>query len=125
MKFVQVAQHAEDLQRAAAFYTALLGAEPQALFDPPGLLFFDVGGVRLLLEKGAPSSLLYLEVGDLHGTVASLRSRGVHVIAEPRMIYTHEDDLLGPADSEEWMAFVEDSEGNTVGLVSRVRASGD
>lgn len=41
------------------------------------------------------------------------------------MIFAHEDDLLGPAESEEWMAFIEDSEGNTVGLVSRVRPAGD
>lgn len=125
MRFVQVAQHAADLKRAAAFYSALLDAEPRALFDPPGLLFFDVGGVRLLLEEGAPSSLLYLEVGDLHGTVAALRGRGVRIIAEPQLIFAHEDDLLGPAESEEWMAFIEDSEGNTVGLVSRIRAVGD
>lgn len=125
MRFVQVAQHAEDLKRAAAFYAALLGAEPKALYDPPGLLFFDVGGVRLLLEKGAPSSLLYFEVGDLHGTVAALRSKGVKIISEPHIIFIHEDDLLGPADSEEWMAFIEDSEANTVGLVSRIRTAGD
>lgn len=125
MRFVQVALHAADLKRAAAFYAALLGSEPKALFDPPGLLFFDIGGVRLLLEKGAPSSLIYLEVGDLHGTVAALRSRDVRIIADPHMIFAHEDDTLGPADSEEWMAFIEDSEGNTVGLVSRIRTAGD
>ena len=125
MKLLQVAQHAGDLQRAAAFYSALLGSEPKALFDPPGLLFFDVGGVRLLLEEAAPSSLLYLEVGDLHGLVSGLKERGGRVISEPHMIFAHEDDLLGPAESEEWMAFIEDSEGNTVGLVSRVRPAGD
>ena len=37
---LQVAQHAEDLDRAAAFYTRLLGAPPAARFDPPGLVFF-------------------------------------------------------------------------------------
>ncbi|MGF6832064.1 methylmalonyl-CoA/ethylmalonyl-CoA epimerase [Paenarthrobacter sp. TE4293] len=125
MRFVQVAQHAEDLQRAAAFYSALLNAQPRAIFEPPGLVFFDVGGVRLLLESGAPSALLYFEVADLHGTVASLRGRGVRIISEPHLIFTHEDDVLGPADSEEWMAFLEDSEGNTVGLVSRIRSLGE
>ncbi|SDW51298.1 methylmalonyl-CoA/ethylmalonyl-CoA epimerase [Arthrobacter sp. cf158] len=124
MRFIQVAQRAEDLKRAAAFYSALLGVEPRALFDPPGLLFFEIDGVRLLLEKGAPSSLIYFEVADLHGTVASLRNRGVRIIADARMIYAHEDDTLGPPDSEEWMAFIEDSEANTVGLVSRIRTAG-
>ncbi|MGR0159920.1 VOC family protein [Paenarthrobacter nitroguajacolicus] len=125
MRFVQVAQHAEDLQRAADFYSALLDAEPTASFDPPGLLFFDVDGVRLLLEKGAPSALTYFEVADIQGAVEALRRRGVPIIADPHMVYAHEDSTLGPAGSEEWMAFIEDSEGNTVGLVSRVRASGD
>ncbi|MFJ5957260.1 VOC family protein [Paenarthrobacter sp. NPDC092416] len=125
MRLIQVAQRAEDLKRAERFYAALLGAEPKAVFDPPGLVFFDVAGVRLLLEKGAPSSLIYVEVADLHGSVESLRNRGVRIITEPQLIFAHDDDLLGPAQSEEWMAFIEDSEGNTVGLVSRIRASGD
>ncbi len=34
------------------------------------------------------------------------------------MIFQHSDDTLGPAGTDEWMAFVNDSEGNTVGLVS-------
>ena len=33
-------------------------------------------------------------------------------------IFRHADDNLGPAGMEEWMAFVKDSEGNTVGLIS-------
>ncbi len=35
----QVAQHAEDLERAVAFYTRLIGEPPVATFDPPGLTF--------------------------------------------------------------------------------------
>ncbi|MBO1268379.1 VOC family protein [Arthrobacter cavernae] len=125
MKLIQVAQYAEDLERASAFYSQLLEAEPRAVFDPPGLLFFDLGGVRLLLERGAPSSLFYLEVADIHGRIEDLRRRGVRIITDPHVIFTHEDERLGPAGSEEWMAFFEDSEGNTVGLVSRMRAAGD
>jgi methylmalonyl-CoA/ethylmalonyl-CoA epimerase len=43
----------------------------------------------------------------------------VEVIAPPQVIYHHTDDKLGPAGTDEWMAFIKDSEGNTVGLVSR------
>lgn len=120
MILLQVAQRAQDLKRAGDFYTELLGVPPTALFDPPGLLFFALDGVRLLLEKGAPSSLLYLKVADVRGEIGRLRSRGVEIIAEPQMIYKHSDSRLGPAGTEEWMAFIRDSEGNTVGLVSQL-----
>ena len=69
MRLVQVAQHADDLERAAGFYTDLLGVAPTARFDPPGLLFFDLDGVRLLLERGAPTALLYLRVDDVRDAV--------------------------------------------------------
>ena len=117
MQLVQIAQHADDLQRAAAFYTRLLGSEPTGLFDPPGLLFFDLDGVRLLLDRNAPSSLVYLRVDNVHETLERLGA-GVEVLSRPHVIFTHEDDTLGPADHEEWLAFVRDSEGNTVGLIA-------
>ncbi|GAA6525472.1 VOC family protein [Intrasporangium sp. DVR] len=116
---VQVAQRAEDLGRASAFYADLLGAEPLATFDPPGLVFFDLGGVRLLLDRGAPSSLLYLFVADIDSTVERLRAAGTHIETEPHVIFGHEDDTLGPAGTDEWMAFIRDSEGNLVGLVEQ------
>jgi methylmalonyl-CoA/ethylmalonyl-CoA epimerase len=116
---VQVAQRAEDLGRASAFYSDLLGVDPTATFDPPGLVFFDLGGVRLLLDRGAPSALHYLRVDDIDATVARLRDRGAHVETEPHVIFGHDDDTLGPAGTDEWMAFVKDSEGNLVGLVEQ------
>lgn len=125
MRLVQVALRAHDLERATSFYGNLIGAQPRAVFDSPGLVFFEIGGIRLLLEKGAPPSLVYLEVADLQRTVDGLREQGVRIVAEPHLIFVHEDDRLGPAGSEEWMAFIMDSEDNTVGLVSRVRTSGD
>ncbi len=120
MRVVQVAQHAADLDRAEQFYATLLGAPATARFDPPGLVFFDLDGVRLLLDVAAPSALIYLEVPDLHDRVESLRSQGVDVVGEPHVIFRHSDDILGPAGTEEWMAFVSDSEGNTLGLVCHV-----
>ena len=97
--------------------TDLLGRPPTARFDPPGLLFFDLDGVRLLLDVNAPSALLYLRVDDVAATVERLRGRGVVVESEPHVIFRHEDDTLGPAGTDEWHAFVRDSEGNLVGLV--------
>lgn len=118
MEILQVAQHADDLDRAAAFYENLLGEAPAARFDPPGLLFFNIRIGRLLLEQSAPSALVYIQVDDVAQTVERLRGEGVRVVTEPHVIFTHTDDTLGPAGNDEWMAFIEDSEGNTVGLVS-------
>lgn len=119
MALIQIAQRAEDLARATAFYTDLLGAGPLATYDPPGLVFFDLGGVRLLLDRGAPSALHYLAVDDIDATVARLRAAGVEIESEPHVIFTHEDDTLGPAGTDEWMAFLRDPEGNLVGLVEQ------
>ncbi|TFB51763.1 VOC family protein [Cryobacterium tagatosivorans] len=119
MRMIQVAQRAEDLGRASAFYSRLLGTEPTGVFDPPGLVFFDLDGVRLLLERRAPSAVIYLQVPDLAAALERLRADGVRVVAEPALIFHHGDDSLGPAGTDEFMAFVADSEGNTVGLVEQ------
>ena len=122
MEMFQVAQHADDLDRARDFYTRLLGTEPSGFFDPPGLLFFTAGSVRLLLEQAAASALVYLKVDDLEATIESLRADGVEIVSEPQLIFTHDDDRLGPAGTAEHMAFIRDSEGNTVGLLSHLPA---
>jgi methylmalonyl-CoA/ethylmalonyl-CoA epimerase len=119
VRLVQVAQRAEDLERASAFYTDLLGAPPSATYDPPGLVFFDLVGMRLMLEGNAPSAVLYLSVPDLDATIDRLRSAGVTIESEPHVIFSHEDDTLGPAGTDEWQAFIRDSEGNLVGLVEQ------
>jgi len=123
MRMHQVAQRATDLDRAASFYGRLLGTEPVAVFDPPGLVFFDLDGVRLLLDRGAPSALIYLAVDDVRTAVERLRADGVRVHTEPHVIFRDEAGIFGVAGSDEWMAFIEDSEGNLVGLASRAPAA--
>jgi methylmalonyl-CoA/ethylmalonyl-CoA epimerase len=113
----QIALHAEDLNRAAQFYEAFTGTPPRALFDPPGLLFFDLDGTRLLLDRGAPSSLLYLDVDDIEAAVDRVRALGAPIESAPHVIFEHFDEKLGPAGAAEWQAFFRDSEGNLVGLV--------
>ena len=115
----QVAQHAEDLDRAVAFYRDVVGLPFLARFDPPGLAFFSLGATRLLIEKGAPPALLYLEVTDVAGAVEDLRSRGVAIESEPHVIFVDDQGQFGPAGEEEVMAFFRDSEGNLVGLATR------
>jgi methylmalonyl-CoA/ethylmalonyl-CoA epimerase len=115
---VQIAQRVTDLDRAVAFYEELLGVKVAAKFDPPGLAFFMLDGTRLLLDRGASSSIVYLKVDDVEFSVDELRSKGVTIQTEAHVIFQHEDDTLGPAGTDERMAFITDSEGNTVGLVS-------
>ena len=121
---VQVAQRAVDLDRALDFYRILLGRDPVAEFRPPGLVFFDLDGVRLLLDEGAPSALLYLRVDDLDAAPQRGREAGATVVTGPHVIFSHADDTLGPSGTDEWMAFVSDPEGNTVALVEQRRPTG-
>ena len=112
-----MAQRAEDLDRAAAFYGRLLDAAPTARFDEPGLVFFDLEGVRLLLDRGAPASLVYLQVENVHEALERLAGN-VEVVTHPHVIFHHEDDTLGPAGHDEWQTFIRDSESNLIGLVA-------
>jgi len=114
----QIAINAKDVERAAAFYQDKLGLK--LLFKaPPGLAFFDCGGVRLMLggaekpEFDHPSSVLYFAVPDIRAAYGNLKENGVHFEDEPHLIAkmpTH--DL--------WMTFFRDSEGNLLALMSEV-----
>lgn len=115
----QVALHVDDLDRATRFYRDTVGLRLIARFDPPGLVFFDLGNVRLLLEAGAPAGLLYLEVDDIEVERARLAAAGVTFVDEPHLIFHDAEGAFGPAGVGEWMTFLRDSEGNLVGLVER------
>ena len=116
----QIALHADDLDRAVAFYRDTLGM--RFLFQaPPALAFFDCGGIRLMLdavkEKDTDdklSSLIYYKVADIDATYETLVSRGVTFESRPHLIAKLPDHDL-------WMGFFRDSEKNLVGLMSEVR----
>lgn len=113
-----MAQRASDLGRAVAWYQGALGRGPLAVFDPPGLAFFDLDGTRLLLDVNAPSALLYLEVADVPAAYDRLVSAGATAHTPPHVVFA---DGAGTFDvpGDEWLAFVTDSEGNMVGLMAR------
>ena len=114
----QVQVRAHDVERAAAFYQNVLGLK--LLFKaPPGLAFFDCGGVRLMIdrpekpESDHPSSILYFAVADINAAHAQMKQSGVRFEDEPHMIARMPDHDL-------WMTFFRDSEDNLMALMSEV-----
>jgi methylmalonyl-CoA/ethylmalonyl-CoA epimerase len=116
----QIAVFARDLDEAVTFYRDTLGAIYLTKFDPPGLVFFDFGGTRILLERTAPKASVYFRVGDIHAAYQELKGKGVQFIAEPHMIFRDENGIFGAAGEEEWMAFFSDPSDNILALASRV-----
>ena len=112
----QVAIPVRDLARATAFYRELLGMK--LLFEvPPDLAFFDCDGVRLALSIASdpmyepPGSIVYYRVADIEAAHAELERRGVEFLRGPH--------LVARLDAiEVWMAFFEDTEGNTLAITS-------
>lgn len=112
----QVAIPVRDLARATAFYRELLGMK--LLFEvPPQLAFFDCDGVRLALSIASdpmyepPGSIVYYRVADIDNAHAELERRGVEFLRAPH--------LVARLDAiEVWMAFLEDTEGNTLAITS-------
>jgi len=115
----QIAQRAEDLDRAVGFYRDTLGVAFIARFDPPGIAFFDLGNTRLLLQPGGASVTLYFEVDDIEASFRSLTAAGVEFVDQPHLIHRDDNGQFGPAGSEEWMVFFRDSEQNLVALAER------
>ena len=116
----QIAIVVKDVERAVAFYRDALGA--RLLFQaPPGLAFFDAGGVRLMLSRAEkpefdhPSSVLYFKVDGIEAAHRALSDRGVTFVGAPHLIARMPDHEL-------WMAFFRDSEGNTQALMEERRS---
>jgi len=114
----QIAVPVGDIERAVAFYRDVLGM--RFLFKaPPGLGFFDCGGVRLMLDAPAKAqagngSVVYYKVPDLQAAFDSLSARGVTFEAKPHLIAKMPDHEL-------WMAFFRDPDRNLLALMSEVR----
>ena len=112
----QIAVVAADVARATRFYRDVLGM--RLLFEaPPGLAFFDCGGVRLMLgpAEGAAaagaSSIVYYDVPDIHAAHDALVARGA--------VFERAPHVIAPmATGDLWMAFLRDSEGNLLGLMN-------
>ncbi len=114
----QIAVPVSDVERAIAFYRDVLGM--RFLFQaPPGLGFFDCGGVRLMLDgpaeaQAGQSSVIYYKVDDLDAAFERLSDRGVVFEAKPHLIAKLPDHEL-------WMAFFRDPDSNLLALMSEVK----
>jgi methylmalonyl-CoA/ethylmalonyl-CoA epimerase len=115
----QIAVTVQDIERAVRFYGDTLGL--RLLFRaPPGLAFFDCGGVRLMLSRpegtAEPKTTapLYYVVDDIGAAHGLLTGRGVKFVGDPHIVARMPDHDL-------WMAFFHDSEGNLLGLMSEAR----
>jgi len=114
----QISMRAHDIERAVRFYRDALGL-PLLFTAPPGLAFFNCGGVRLMLSRPEPEfdhpgSVLYFYVDNIAESHQQLASRGVTFRSAPHKIATL-------ADREVWLADFDDTEGNVLALMSEPR----
>jgi methylmalonyl-CoA/ethylmalonyl-CoA epimerase len=110
----QIALSVRDIAGATAFYRDSLGLKH--LFDAPGMSFFDVGGVRLMLsaqggEPGGKGTVIYLKVDDLGAAHTTLTARNVLFEQPPHVVGR-------TPTSEVSLAFCNDPDGNLLGLMS-------
>ncbi|HJQ11060.1 MAG TPA: VOC family protein [Gemmatimonadaceae bacterium] len=119
----QIALPVDDVDKAKGFYKDVLGMTH--LFDaPPGLSFFDCGGVRLMLcgpaaqgkDGDTQHAVLFYDVSDIKKTYAGIKAAGAASLAEPHIIAR----MNG---REVWVAELADGFGNYVSLISEVAAS--
>jgi predicted enzyme related to lactoylglutathione lyase len=117
-QIAQIFVNVKDLDRAIAFYRDMLGMT--FLFTaPPGMAFFDCGGIRLMLGKADrpeidhPASIIYYKVDDIERVYEVFNARGIEFIVKPH--------LVAPMPTYDlWLADFRDSEGNILALMSEV-----
>jgi catechol 2,3-dioxygenase-like lactoylglutathione lyase family enzyme len=114
----QIAVNVHDLDRAVAFYRDCLALP--FLFQAPGMAFFRCGDVVVMLglpsapEFDHPASILYFEVQDIAATHQALAGRGVTFRSKPHVAHRE-------PEREMRLAFFQDTEGNTLALMSWTR----
>ena len=109
-----------DLDLTLAFWRDVLGLGVHARYDPPGMAFIMAGDVRLLFTDGVPAGTVYLDIQGLEAFHADAKASGIPFIAPPALVHRDAEGTFGPAGESEWMAFLKDPAGNTIGLVERL-----
>ena len=116
----QIGITVKDLARAVAFYRDVVGLK--FLFETSGMAFFNCGAIRLMMtlpEKEKPGStysrIIYYKTADIMAAAAAMNAKGAKFEAQPHLIAKMPDHDL-------WMAFLHDSEGNLLALMSEVKS---
>ncbi len=121
----QIALTTADLQRFAVIYQDVLGLPLIASFDPPGLVIFRVGDVRLSSQKAdeveATSSVIYLRLQDINVATDSIKEKSIELKQEPKVVFRDDQGHFGEAGEEEWMAFFRDPDGHLLAFASRTK----
>lgn len=114
----QIAIAVSDIDKAVEFYRDILDLE--LLFEaPPGLAFFDCGGIRLMLTvlqgdlKDHHTSTIYYKVIDVRDAQEELEFKGVKFIQDAKLVATMPDHEL-------WMGFIRDPDQNLIGLMAEL-----
>ena len=112
----QVRVAVTDVDRSVAFYRDTLGMP--FLFQFPGMAFFDLDGIRLMLVDPTSrdfggESVIYYRVDDIGLAYAALQARGVEFSDRPHVVHQDEEHEL-------WMAFFRDPDRNVLALMSEV-----
>ena len=114
----QISMLCRSAERTDAWYRDVLRLPHVFTFGD--LVFFDCGGTRLFIRQVPESefrlsSTLYFLVDDMASAVSVLEGRGVKFMGAPHMIFKHPDTGI-----EEWFAFFEDPDGNTLALLAQL-----
>lgn len=112
----QIRVAVSDVDSAVAFYRDTLGMP--FLYQFPGMAFFDLDGIRLMLvdpqsRDFGGESVIYYRVDDIGLAHQSLTERGVAFSDQPHVVHRDENHEL-------WMAFFRDPDRNVLALMSEV-----
>ena len=122
MKLELVAVPVSDVDRAKAFYVEQVGFHPDhdhevsdeirfVQLTPPGSACSIALGKGITDAPPGAAQGIQIVVADIEAAHAELGERGVEILQGP-----HRVAVLG--DFEIWMAFFEDTEGNTLAVTS-------
>ncbi|WP_113927312.1 VOC family protein [Bacillus sp. P14.5] len=118
-KIGQIGVPVDNIDRAIDFYKGKLGLT--LLFNTDSMAFLQCSGLRLMLtlpekeEFAQASSVIYFEVNDITTSYEELKKNGVTFTDEPHVV-------AKMGQTETWMTFFKDTEGNTHALMSEVFA---